>query len=62
MVKQINSPNSALNYHSNQTCVAESHVVPCTQAWELDESHRICLVVGGASPPSLGVGQVAAES
>jgi hypothetical protein len=50
IVKQINSPKSALNYCSNQTFVAESCVVSNPRAWELDQSHRICLVVGGVSP------------
>jgi hypothetical protein len=46
MVKQITSQKSALN----QTFVAENHVVSSLQAWELDESHRICLVAGGVNP------------
>jgi hypothetical protein len=50
MVKQISSPKSALNYHSNQTLVAESCVVFSPRAWKLDESHSICLLVGGTSP------------
>jgi hypothetical protein len=50
MVKQITSPENALNYHSNQTFIAESRVVSSPRAWELDESHSICLVVSGASP------------
>jgi hypothetical protein len=50
MVKQIISPKIALYYRSNQTLLAESHVVSSPQAWELDESHKIYLVVSGASP------------
>jgi hypothetical protein len=30
--------------------IAESRVVSSPRAWELDESHRVCLVFGGASP------------
>jgi hypothetical protein len=50
MVKQITSPNNDLNYRSNQTLFAESHIVSSPRVWELDESHSICLVVSGASP------------
>jgi hypothetical protein len=50
MVEQITSPKSAQNYRSSQTLVAESRIVSSLRAWELDESHNICLVVGGASP------------
>jgi hypothetical protein len=50
MVKQITSPKSVLEYRSNQTFIAESHIVSSPRAWELDESHKIHLVVSGASP------------
>jgi hypothetical protein len=50
MVKQIISPKSALNYRSNQSLFAESHVISSPRAWELDESDKIHPVAGGASP------------
>jgi hypothetical protein len=50
MVEQITSPKSAQNYRSNQTLIVGSCVVSSSRAWELNESHEICLVVGGTSP------------
>jgi hypothetical protein len=51
-------PKSTLNYRSNQTLFAESHVVPSPRSWELDESHKIHLVVDGTSSRALALAKL----
>jgi hypothetical protein len=50
IVKHITSPKNILNYRSNQTLFAESCAAYSPRTWELDESHKLHLVVVGASP------------